>query len=715
MAATVQEPGPNERSSLPGSRRTVLLAGGVIVVAAVAAYRNGFLGPLVFDDLGTIADNLSIRHIWTALRPPEEGMPVTGRPIANLSFAFNYALGGTSVWGYHAANLLIHILAGLTLFGIVRRTLHLNTAIAFAIALIWTLHPLQTESVTYISQRAESLMGLFYLLTLYCFIRSVDCSEVGRRAPATPSVRNSGGNAGASGAGPPASICFAGFSVVFCLLGMATKEVMVSAPVIVLLYDRTFVAGTFGEAWRLRWRYYLGLAGTWLLLAGLLAGTGSRGGTAGFGADIPWPAYALIQVRAVAHYLRLSLWPHPLVFFYGSTLGAPAGEMAVDGIVMAGLLAATAWCLAAEIRSPKFEVRNLRALGFAGACFFLILAPSSSVVPIATETIAEHRMYLPLAAVIAVAVMGGHSLLKRLFRTPTASRVAGGAVLLAIAIVCGYLTAERNEDYQSGLVLWRTTVDKFPSNEVAQYNLAMMLVADGKMPDAIEHYRAALRLKPDYTEAHNNLGQALAGTGRWTEAIAQYEEALERDPEYAMIHNNLGDALLHLGKLDEAIASYEQGIRVEPGNPDSYYKLGAALARAGRGSEAVAAYEDALRLGPGSPRALNEFGYLLARLGRMPEAILQFQQAVKLQPGYVEAHENLGSALAQTGRVAEAAEEFNAASLLEPDNPGIHNDLGCALAQLGRTSEARSQFEEALRLAPNDAEVRANLDRLPHF
>jgi len=716
MAAMIQESRPNRTSSLPGSPRTVLLAGGVIVVAALAAYRNSFHGPLVFDDIGTIAENLSIRRLWTALRPPVEGMPVTGRPIANLSFAFNYAVGGTSVWGYHAVNLLIHILAGLTLFGIIRRTLerwsglsptrssapsnqrvgdnplHLNTAIALAIALIWTLHPLQTESVTYISQRAESLMGLFYFLTLYCFIRSVD----GKRFE----IRNSK---------------FEIFSVAACLFGMATKEVMVSAPVIVLLYDRTFVAGTFGEAWRRRGRYYIGLACTWLLLAALLAGTGSRGGTAGFGAEISWATYTVTQFRAVAHYLRLSIWPYPLVFFYGSTVGAPAAEMAVDVAVVTGLLAATGWCLIAKFRNSKFEIRNFRALGFAGAWFFLILAPSSSVVPVATETIAEHRMYLSLAAVVAVGVCGGYSLLRRILRAPPLTGMGGGAVLLAVAVLCIRLTAERNEDYRSGLVLWRTTADEFPSNEVAQYNLAMMLAGEGKMTDAIGHYRAALRLKPDYTEAHNNLGLALAGTGQWTEAIAQYEEALERDPEYAMIHDNLGDALLHLGKRDEAIASYEQGVQVEPDSPEAYYKLGAALIRAGRAPEAIAAYENALRLGAGSPRELNELGYLLAKAGRMPEAITQFQRVVKLQPGDVEAHDNLGSALAQTGRVAEAAEEFKAASLLDPDNPELHNNLGCALAQLGRTSEARSQFEEALRLAPNDAAVRANLARLPKF
>ena len=146
----------------------------LIALAGLAAYANSFSGSFVFDDADSIAENPTIRRLWppgAALSPPGGGITVSGRPFLNLTLACNYALGGTNVSGYHAANLAIHVLAGLVLFGIARRTLRSNPVLAFAIALIWTVHPLQTESVTYIVQRAESLMGLFYLLTLYCFIR----------------------------------------------------------------------------------------------------------------------------------------------------------------------------------------------------------------------------------------------------------------------------------------------------------------------------------------------------------------------------------------------------------------------------------------------------------------------------------------------------------------------------------------------------------------
>ena len=211
----------------------------VVVAAGLLAYHNSFTGPFIFDDLPSIPENPTIRHlwpIWQPLSPPQTGgITVEGRPVINLSLAINYALGGYDVRGYHVLNLTIHILAGLTLFGVVRRTLlqprlrerfgGVANELALAVAVLWTVHPLQTESVTYIVQRAESLMGLFYLLTLYCFIRSVES---------------------------PRPRVWCGLCLTACAVGMASKEVMASAPLLVMLYDRAFISGSFREAWRRR-------------------------------------------------------------------------------------------------------------------------------------------------------------------------------------------------------------------------------------------------------------------------------------------------------------------------------------------------------------------------------------------------------------------------------------------------------------------------------
>jgi len=238
--------------------------------------------------------------------------------------------------------------------------------LALAAALLWTLHPLQTECVTYLSQRAETLMGLFYLLTLYAVIRGSQ--------------------------GPWSAVWYA-VAAAACLLGMASKEIMASAPLCVLLYDRAFLAGSWRAAWRRRWKLYLALGGTWLYLGYLILTAHGRGGTVGFGLPItPWQ-HLRNQFVAICLYLRLAVWPHPLVLDYLGFWVHRFGEAAPYAVVVAGLLAAT---LAALWRRPK--------VGFLGAWFFLVLAPSSSVFPL-VETVAEHRMYLPLAALVVGAVV----------------------------------------------------------------------------------------------------------------------------------------------------------------------------------------------------------------------------------------------------------------------------------------------------------------------
>ena len=295
----------------------------VIVLTVWAAYANSFSAPFVFDDLKSVVQNPTIRHLWPpseVLSPPNDATGAGGRPVLNLSLALNYAVGGLDVRGYHVMNTLIHALAALTLFGIVWRTLRRPVLVdrfgsaagplALGVALLWALHPLQTESVTCIVQRSESLMGLFYLLTLYGFIRAVE----------TPAPRR-----------------WEIFTGVVCLLGMATKEVMVSAPLLVLLYDRTFVAGTFRAAWRQRGSLYLGLAGTWLLLFWLVAHSSQRGGVAGFGLGLSGWHYALTQCRAIILYLSLAFWPSPLVIDYGTGFVRQLNEVWPQALLLLAL------------------------------------------------------------------------------------------------------------------------------------------------------------------------------------------------------------------------------------------------------------------------------------------------------------------------------------------------------------------------------------------
>jgi tetratricopeptide (TPR) repeat protein len=556
-----------------------LLAGGIVVLAALAAYRNSFSGPFFFDDISAITDNSTIRHFENAFSPSPKNATF-GRPLLNLSFALNYALGGMKVWGYHAFNLLIHTLAGLTLFGLVRRTLECGrgaptpratqmrgegtppTILALAVAVIWVVHPLQTEAVTYISQRAESLMGLFYLLTLYCFIRGTEHCRSGFTPDSSginPDLQSERDARNGSQLSTLNSGLWLSASLLACFLGATTKEIIVTAPVMVLLYDRTFVAGSFREAWRQRWRYYLGLAGTWLLLARLMTGLTQRG--VGFDHTVNWWNYALTSCRSVGLYLKLAIWPHPLVFDYGTNniVVQHAAEIAPYALLLAGLLAGTAIAL---WRWP--------VVGFAGAWLFLILAPTSSVVPVILSPTAEHRMYLPLASVVALVVLGLDRLMGR----------RSLILFAAMAVGLGCLTIQRNKDYSTIVSIWSDTIKKRPGNERAHLNLGIAFSrTPGRMPDAITEYQAALAIKPDFAEAHCNLGDALSQIpGRLPDAVPEYEAALRIKPDYLEAHLHLGVALAKIpGRLQDAITQYEEALRINPGFAEAHFNLGMIL------------------------------------------------------------------------------------------------------------------------------------------
>ena len=726
----------------------MVLAGAVIAAATLAAYRGSFTAPFLLDDVPGIQHNLSIRRLWPlwrVLSPPPD-LTTSGRPLVNLSLAINYALGGPAVGGYHALNLAIHILASLALFGIVRRTLLRRagtgpaaappeaaataTILGFAAALIWALHPLQTGAVTYIIQRAESLMGLFYLLTFYCFIRGAEGRKVGKqmskiRSEPVSSLRS------------PIADLWLPASVFSCLLGMATKEVMVSAPVMVLLYDRTFIAGTFGEALRRRWGFYAGLAGTWLLLAWLVVSVGgNRNGSVGFGVGVNWWAYELTQFQAVAHYLWLSVWPHPLVFDYGPFSIKHAWDVLPQAVIVALLAACT-----------LVGLWRRTALGFAGSWFFAILAPTS-IMPGPTDMIDEHRMYLALAAVVAGLVVGLHRLLASGPALPAPlglRRAAVPLLVFAVAVPLDLLTARRNDDYRSELAIWTDTVGKRPGNPAAHdslgnalehagrlpearaeheqalrlmnfaqahYNLGNVLTKLSRFAEAIDQYEQALSLQPNQADTYDSLGNALFQTGRAPEAIACYEQALQLSPDDAHAHYGLGMALVKTGRLPEAIEHYQAALRLESNNALLQYQIGTALAHAGRLPEAIEHYRAALRLDPQSVVIHVNLGIALAECGRTDEAVAHYQEALRIDPGSAEAHLNLGNVWFSRGRLDEAIAQCREALRIKPDYADAHYNLGIALIQTNRPAEAAEQFRELVRINPNDIQARRILDRL---
>lgn len=620
----------------------------LLAVLAFVAYANSFRGPFVFDDVGSIPENASLRHWDTVLSPPAHGETVTGRPVLNATFALNYALGGEKVWGYHLVNLLIHLSAGLLLFGVVRRTLRrvrgkgrserMPDLVAFAVAALWLAHPLQTEAVTYIVQRAESLMALIYLATLYTFVRATDGEGGQDRAAA-------------------ASGTWLGLSVGACALGMGAKEVMVSAPVIVWLYDRTFVAGTFLGAWRRRGWYYGGLAATWIILAlEVLSAGGDRGGsTGGFHLREAWLAHAVTQFHSVVTYVRLTAWPFPQAFDYQPIWPASA----LDVLPFALIVLALAGLIAIALR------RNAPA-GFAGIWFGAILAPTS-LVPAPTQLVAEHRMYLALAPVLALA---GAAMWRLAGRRSVPA-------LLAVAAVFAVLSLSRNRVYRSGVALWRDTVFRQPSHGMA----------------------------------HLFLGNVLRAQDRLAEAMAEYELAVELAPS-AIAFNACGSLLTYMGRAPEAVPMLDAAVTDHPKEPEYHYNFGLALAATGRMEDAVRQFEAAVKLKPDYDIAENNLGNALVQLHRPTEAARHFIAATRINPLNADAHYNLGTIWLQARQWDAAARELRRASVLTPNDADAHAMLGRALEAQGRPLEAIAEYEAAVRLKPSQAVAQRALDRL---
>ena len=636
------------------SVRTWLCAG-LIVLAGLAVYANSFRGPLVFDDLPAIRDNPSIRQLWPltgvllpARYPALEGNTVEGRPLLNLTFALNYAASGLAVWSYHAVNLAIHLLAGLTLFGVVRRTLLLpayrerlgNSAewLALAVALVWLVHPLQTESVTYLAQRAESLVGLLYLLAVYLAIRAFESSR--------PRVWSAG-------------------SVLACYCGVAAKESMVTAPVLVLLYDAMFVAGSLRKAWRVRRGYYLALFSSWVAFLVLVAGTGGSSWgnlmalvpgavAAKTGHEIHWWDYALTQFSAILLYLRLSLWPARLTLDYGTEVARGFWEVAPPASLVVLLLAATAVALCRK-----------HWAGYLGAWCFLILAPTTSVVPLSGQTMAEHRMYLPLAGLVVLFVMGGYIGWRRLAWKGPGWLLPASIAVAMFAALAGR-TVVRNRDYRSGEAIWLDVIANRPSN----------------------------------FRAYNNYGRLLFDMGRLEEAVSYYEKTLERAPTYATAHGNLGNALLKLGRMEEGFAHCRRAVELQPDSPFLTYNLGVALQDAGRMEEAADQYRQVVRLLPDYAPGYNNLGVSLFKLGKVNEAILHYRKALEHQPEDAATHHNLANALAKAGRPAEALAHYRTAIGKQPDFAESYNNLGLVLLREGRRDEALGAFAKAVEIAP---------------
>ena len=659
----------------------------LLLFMGMAAYYNSFTGAWVFDDFSYIHENRDVRDLWTV----GSGYPHPYRPVLQWTFSLNYALGGLNPFGYHLFNIIVHLLAGLTLFGIVRRTFsspRLRTTfgvhadyLAWTIAVLWLVHPLQTESVTYISQRSESLMGLLFFLGLYGLIRG---TYAGR---------------------PLSAWSWYSLGCLVFALGCGTKEVTAAGLGVFLLYDRSFLASSWDEVHTRRWLFYLGcLAGlAWLfleavsiriapdragsgfhisstdLIAGLvglglvsqlyrrLDRTGVGGGTIrwirgglvigslalllgcmtvilipmltrmGGYARISGSEYALTQTEVIIHYLRLVFWPSPLSLDHAWPVASTMQDILGPALVIGAVIMGTLW-----------SFRRRSAWAFPCAAFFIMLLPTSSIIPL-RDVAVEHRMYIPLAAVIAVVVLASYTGLNRLWAAKTWRQTAQAmTAVVIILILCGG-TIVRNMDYKSPITLWTQVVSLYPDHKRAHLNLAQAHTQAGTHEDALLHYQKSLPF--DWLREglaaryYYNFGLSLQAMKQNDAAEATYREAIKHAPRHlaaATSYNQLGLIAIERKDNRRALQYFKASTRVAP-----YYAIG-----------------------------YKNLGILYARMDRLKLAQQSLHQAVRVNPDFVEAHFALAEVFEQQALYHLAAASYQTVMRLDPDYPDVQNRMG---------------------------------------
>lgn len=692
----------------------------LIIAAGAATYWNSLSGPFIWDDQVSIVTNRTIQHLWPIsdpLHPPRE-TPVAGRPIVNLSFAINYAIGGLSEAGYHAGNIAVHIACALLLFGIVRRTLaglqpRSANSTGLVAALLWMLHPLQSEAVDYITQRSESLMAFFFLLTLYSAIRARHhrtWRPASRLRPAAvrPAVAQRTEAAAEllrQKAEPTYEARWQTLSVAACAFGMASKESMAMAPLIVVLYDRAFEFESFRAAFRGRKYLYAGLAATWIELGAFLWQQ-PRSTVGLFTAVTPW-TYALNQFQMLVVYLQLSVWPDSLVLDYGLPRPLAIGDVMPAALVVVSLIIASGIAL---VRWPR--------IGFLAAAFFLTLAPTSSVIPIASEVGAERRMYLPFAALAVLTAVAGRWLVDRaIARTMSLESNKGHTYLRAAAGVAAIVLAAlairtvfRNAEYARPISLWATVVERRPNGR-ARMALATEMVAAGDHAAALPHLREAVR---DFPDARYALGTELVFGGQIDEGIAQLRQFVQARPSHPNripARTLLAQAMASQGKFTEAADELRTLLTIAPGSENVHLLLVDVLLTGKQYDEAAAEYRVLLARRPDDASLESKLAATLVAVGRLKEAAEHFHKALQLDPRSAMVNRSLADVYMRLDAPARAEQYAREALRLEPGNPTAHNLLGVALASTGSIGEAIGQFQQALQINPGDPEARANLER----
>jgi tetratricopeptide (TPR) repeat protein len=671
------EPSHSSQKGTPGSRRVHVL---LIILAGLLVYSNTFRVPFVLDDIPNIVENQKIRSVSNipAMFAVIEG-PLAHRPLTLATFALNYAIGGVDTITYHIVNLFLHLINGILLYMLVITTAgfmgqkgeHAGL-VALLSSILFVVHPVQTESVTYVVSRSMLLMTLFYFLGMLLFAKSV----VGKVRQADQPGR------GAHAGNKNGALYYVLALFVVSIMGMASREDFATFPVMLLLYDYFFVSDNGIRGVVDNWRVHLSVVLLFLYLVFLVASFDYKG--AGFeGTGVSPMEYVLTQFNVHWTYLRLLVFPmgQNLDYDYPVAKGLIELPTLISSIGYLGLWGLVLYC-----------IRRTPVVAFLMMWFLVAITPSSSLVPLA-DMIFEHRLYLPSAGFFTLAAV----LIVFLFVSRQAVKVFILIPVVAVLVLGGAAYA-RNNVWTDGISLWGDVVRK-SSNKARGYNNLGLRYSEREMPErAKEQFKKAISLYPEFSLAHNNIARIYIAEGDVETGLEHLQAAVRINPDYYKAHYNLGNLYMDMGRYKKAIGHLEAAVRLNPDYAEAYNNLGFALMGSGRPEAAIGQFRNALEVDRGFIEARINLGNAYMGANRFDKAIEQFDSILKLDPGFADAYYNLGVAYLNMGRYGAAEKHFRSSLRLNPGDAEAWHHLGRVSSALGRDEKAVEYYRIAERL-----------------
>jgi protein O-mannosyl-transferase len=589
-----------------------------------------------YDDELYVADNpavlggLSLKGIIWAFT---HNVNVNWTPLTMITHMLDHQLYGTNAGGHHLTSVLLHLASVLVLFLVLKEMTGALWRSAF-VAALFAIHPLHVESVAWIAERRDVLSGLFFMLTLGAYVRYVEKSKV---------------------QSPKSKVCY-GLTLVFFALGLMSKPMVVTLPLVLLLLDywplkRFPQPGDRLIPWRL-----VAEKGPLLALSGAVCVATLFAQKEAI-QSVPLAMRIGNALVSYVAYLGQMIYPVGLAVFYPYPGNGLALWKVISAFVL--LLVISAGVVAARRKQPWFLVGWLWYLG--------MLVPAIGLIQSGLRARADRYTYLPqvglylLLAWAAVELCAG-------WRHRRA--VLGGCamIILAALIFCARV---QTSYWRNSELLWTHTLACTSDNAEAHYNLGNALLKKGDVDEAIDHYQKALQISPNSADVHNNFGNALIKKDSVDKAIDHYQKALQINPTYAKAHLNLGSALLKKGSADEAITHFQKALQINPDYVNAHLNLGNALLKKGSVDEAITHYQKALQINPDNTEAQNNLAWVLATTVQAP--LRNGRQAVELAQ--------------QANRLAGG------------ENPIILRTLAAAYAEAGQYSDAQQSAQKAMAMA----------------